>query len=119
MKRIQKSIISFTVAVSTLLFVALPAKAADLECGSLNNVAGVNLCKINSLQGVIDIIANWLIGLLGLVLAVVILYSAVEIVSSAGNPERIKSAKDRLMQAAISIGLLISFRVIIGLFGIA
>lgn len=118
MQRIQKLFLSLASAFSLAVFLVSPAKAADLECGALSNVGGVNLCKLDTLQGVIDVISNWLVGLLGGVLALVILYSAIEIISSAGNPDRLKTAKDRMVQAAISLGLLIGFRVIIGIFGI-
>lgn len=92
---------------------------ADAKCGVLNNLpGGVNLCNESDLNVVIGNIANFLIGFIGLILAIVIIVSAIEIVTSAGSPDRMKSAKNRLMQAAISIALLISFRAIIALFGI-
>jgi len=92
---------------------------ADAKCGVLNNLPeGVNLCNESDLNVVIGNIANFLIGFIFLVLAIVIIVSAIEIVTSAGSPDRMKSAKNRLMQAAISIALLVSFRAIIALFGI-
>lgn len=73
-------------------------------------------CDQTDFNSVIGLIANWIIGLIGAVLAIVILVSAIQIITSAGAPDRIKSAKERLTQAAISIALLISFRVILGFF---
>ncbi len=75
-------------------------------------------CDQTDFNSVIGLIANWIIGLIGAVLAIVILVSAIQMVTSAGSPDRIKSAKDRIYQAMISLGLLISFRVILSLFGI-
>ncbi len=73
-------------------------------------------CDQTDFNAVIGLIANWIIGLIGAVLAIVILVSAIQIITSAGAPDRIKSAKERITQAAISIALLISFRVILGFF---
>ncbi len=73
-------------------------------------------CDQTDFNAVIGLIANWLIGLIGGILAIVILVSAIQIITSAGAPDRIKSAKERITQAAISLALLISFRVILGFF---
>lgn len=98
------------------------ATANKIQCGVLDNLpGGVNLCDRsgpNALNSVINDIANVLIGLMGLILAIVIIVSAIQIITSGGSPEAMKSAKNRLMQAAISLGLLISFRAIIALLGI-
>jgi len=73
----------------------------------------------NILQVIIDNIVTIMVGLIGAVLAVVILVSAVQIVTAGGSPDAMKSAKGRLAQAAISLGLLIAFRAIIALIGVA
>lgn len=91
-----------------------PLLAADLQCGVLPDA----WCKSADLNALIGFIAGWLVGLIGGILAVVILVSAVQIVSSGGSPEAMKSAKNRLTQAAISLGLLISFRAILALIGV-
>ncbi len=70
------------------------------------------------LQVVIDNIVNILVGLIGSILAIVILVSAIQIVASSGSPDAMKAAKNRLTQAAISLGLLVSFRAILALLGI-
>lgn len=86
----------------------------DIFCGGSNKLEGDS----NVLQTVIDNIVNIMVGLIGSILAIVILVSAIQIVSSAGSPDAMKSAKNRLTQAAISLGLLISFRAILALLGI-
>lgn len=95
-----------------------PYLAATAQCGVLTNFFGQNLCNFTDLPDVISKIAAAVVGLLGLVLAIVILYAAVEIVTSGGSADRIKTAKNRLIQAAISLGLLISFSAVIGLLGL-
>jgi len=91
-----------------------PLLAAAPTCGVLPQA----WCDSADLNALVGFIAGWLVGLIGGILAVVILVSAVQIVSSGGSPEAMKSAKNRLTQAAISLGLLISFRAIILLIGL-
>ncbi len=119
MKKIYLLIFSIYIAISSTFFIVLPAKAVDCSVlGSINGPNGKSICDQTDFNVVIGIIANWIIGLIGAVLAIVILVSAIQMVTSAGSPDRIKSAKDRIYQAMISLGLLISFRVILSLFGI-
>lgn len=86
----------------------------QIFCNNASSIPG----NKNTLQTVIDNIVNILIGFIGFILAIVILVSAIQIVSSGGSPDAMKSAKNRLAQAAISLGLLISFRAILALLGI-
>lgn len=86
----------------------------DIFCGGANKLEGDS----NVLQTVIDNIVNIMVGLIGSILAIVILVSAIQIVASSGSPDAMKSAKNRLTQAAISLGLLVSFRAILALLGI-
>lgn len=86
----------------------------EIFCNNASSIPG----NKNTLQTVIDNIVNILVGFIGFILAIVILVSAVQIVSSGGSPDAMKSAKNRLAQAAISLGLLISFRAILALLGI-
>lgn len=96
-----------------------PTIASVAKCGVLDDLPGVgSLCNDSDLNVVIGKIATFLISFVGAVLAIVIIVSAIQIVASSGSPEAMKSAKNRLMQAAISLGLLVSFRAIIALFGI-
>lgn len=130
MQRLQKiTLLIFTiVAVSAALLVPMRSLAANnVDCDKQLSPAGKQIfCgnqaslnnDENTLNTVINFIATWLVGLIGAVLAVIILVSAVQIVASGGSPEAMKSAKNRLTQAAISLGLLISFRAILALLGI-
>ncbi len=123
----QILLVVFTLAMLLFPIRALAAPAPALNCNDDLSPAGKTLFCNNAgsvasdkdtLSNVINSIATWLVGLIGAVLAVVILISAVQIVSSGGNPEAMKSAKNRLTQAAISLVLLISFRAILALLGI-
>jgi len=86
----------------------------QIFCNDASSIPG----NKSTLQTVIDNIVNILVGFIGFILAIVILVSAIQIVSSGGSPDAMKSAKNRLTQAAISLGLLISFRAILALIGI-
>jgi hypothetical protein len=111
MKNLYKYFLSLTAASFITMLIVSPAHA--LTCGALPQ----EWCNQSDFNVLIGLIVNWIIGLLGLIIAIVILVSAIEIITSAGSPERIKSAKDRIVQAAVSLGLLVSFKVILGLFG--
>lgn len=97
-----------------MLYPMLAAAPTAPTCGALPQ----SWCASASLNDLINSAATWLVGLIGAILAVVILVSALQIVASGGSPEAMKSAKNRLMQAAISLGLLISFRAILALIGV-
>ena len=86
----------------------------QIFCNDASSIPG----NKSTLQTVIDNNVNILVGFIGFILAIVILVSAIQIVSSGGSPDAMKSAKNRLTQAAISLGLLISFRAILALIGI-
>lgn len=91
----------------------LSSAGKEIFCNNAGKVSGSN-----GLNTIIDNIANWLVGIIGFILVIIILISAIQIITSAGNPDAMKGAKNRLAQAAISIGFLVAFRGIIALLGI-
>jgi|GEM_PF-1906832 len=115
-----KNLLPLAPAVAVGATLALPLKAAAaVDCANLGVLSALpGICGAADFGAVINVIIAWLMGLLGVILAIVILSSAVQIVSSGGSPEAIKSAKSRLTQAAVSLGLLISFRAILALLGV-
>ena len=119
-KLTQKQLLAPTAILTAGVALLSPLRAtAAIDCtklGVLKELPGI--CDAKDFNGVINVIVTWLMGILGVVLAIVILASAVQIVSSGGSPEAIKSAKSRLTQAAVSLGLLISFRAILALLGV-
>jgi hypothetical protein len=118
MSKINKFVFSIIVAVILVFTVSIPALAA-LDCNTLSEAGKTifcagkdNITDANPFNVVIGNIVVWLVGIIGIVLTIVILYSAIQFVTSGGSPDRVKSAKDRLVQAAVSLGLLISFNAI-------
>lgn len=63
-------------------------------------------------------IADFLTGLLGIVLVISILVSAIQIITSSASPELLVSAKRRMGNSALALGLLIGLRAILLLIGI-
>lgn len=118
-KLTQKHLLAPTALLTAGVALLSPLRANAINCddlGALKDLPGI--CEAKDFNGVINVIVTWLMGILGVVLAIVILVSAVQIVSSGGSPEAIKSAKSRLTQAAVSLGLLISFNAILALLGV-
>lgn len=130
MKKIVTKLCLLLLPIMVLVIGATSAHAATgdpIDCNDQLSPAGKQIfCGGQSqldnnkdvLQTVIDNIVNILVGLIGSILAIVILVSAIQIVTSSGSPDAMKSAKNRLAQAAISLGLLVSFRAILALLGI-
>ena len=119
-KLTQKQLLAPTALLTAGVALLSPLRANAINClelGVLKDLPGI--CEAKDFNGVINVIVTWLMGILGVVLAIVILVSAVQIVSSGGSPEAIKSAKSRLTQAAVSLGLLISFNAILALLGVS
>ncbi len=122
MARTRKILFSLITAVLTTTLFGIPALAADLDCNNLSEAGRKIFCAgqgsvsgTNGLSIVIGNIVLWLTGIIGMILTIVILVSAIQYVTSGGSPDRIKSAKDRLVQAAVSLGFLISFNAIFNL----
>ena len=130
MDKIKKMFVRYASLAFILLalFVPTSTRAVAIDCSKDLSPAGQALfcggsngkikANTDTTNLIINNIANWLMGILGAVLAIIILISAIQIVTSGGSPDAVKSAKGRLAQAAISLGLLISFRAILALIGI-
>lgn len=101
---------------------SLPARA--IECGALKQLPGADttICRSDnltpSIQDLANVIANYLAGILATVILLVIIVSGVQIAASAGNPDAIKTAKNHITNAVISLILLISMYAILRLIGI-
>lgn len=63
-------------------------------------------------------IADYIVGLIGTIVVIMIIVSGIQMAASAGNPDAITSAKKRLIAALISLALLLSIRVIMALLGV-
>ena len=92
--------------------------AQELEIeGSFNTIQGPlkgpNEIPINNLGDIISIVLKLIIPLGGIVLFFVLVISGIGIMTSAGNPEKLKTAGARITSAIIGFVLLILTYVII------
>ena len=91
----------------------------ETECGTPGIREASYLCDgDNDIADWANYIANWLVGLISLVAVLMIIISGVQMISSAGNPEAIKAARGRLLNAVIGLVTLIAMRLILGIIGV-
>lgn len=109
-------------AIAVLLAVHVtPAHA--IPCGSLWQLPGLgNVCDAGNTQpdlmSLINAIIGWITGIIGAVIVLVIIVSAIQLGASAGNPDAIKTAKNHIFNAVLGLVLLISMYGILRLIGI-
>lgn len=72
----------------------------------------------SGVYGLLNLVINILTGIIGLVVVAIIIISGIQLISSAGNPDAIASAKKRIFTAVLGLVLLISMRAILALIGI-
>lgn len=87
------------------------------------NDAVINLTVLcgagnDSLSQLISGVANVLVALIVFFIIIMIVVSGIQMAASAGNPEAIKGAKKRLINALISLALLLSTRAILAFLGV-
>jgi len=109
-------------SVVYLALLTVPSVAsASTGCGTPVGTPGLSDICTNGgggLSGLINGIANWLTGLIGLVVVLIIIIAGVQMIASAGNPEAIKAARGRLTNAIIGLVTLLSMRLILTLIGV-
>ena len=106
----QRSVILLLLLL-TVSLTPLPASAQLVSCG--NN--GQADCTFKDLVELIILVINYLISLAAIVAIFLILVSGFKLVTAAGVPERISSAKDGLRNAIIGFVMIITAFVIINL----
>lgn len=72
----------------------------------------------NSITQLISGVANFLVGIISIVIVIMIITSGIQMAASAGSPDAIKGAKKRLINAIISLALLLSLRAIMAFLGV-
>ena len=98
---------------AALLFTPVSVMAASGPCpeGSLNSsysnsIAECNVAKEDNLIPVITTIINVLIGVLGIVAVIVIIFAGIQFVTSSGDAQKVAKAKNTILYGVI--GLLIA-----------
>lgn len=86
-----------------------------VDCGALPKTVCSGSGQ-NAIQNLIDYFANWIVGLIGLIAILIIVVSGIQMITSAGNPDALKSARGRITSAVIGLVLLIAMRAVLALF---
>ena len=74
-----------------------------------------NPLTYTNLTDLLDGIAKFLLNLSVPVAAIIVIYGAFLILASAGNVEKVKQGKNAILYAAIGLGIMLLFRVIMAL----
>lgn len=72
----------------------------------------------NIVMGLVVGISNWVVVLIGAIIVLMIIVGGVQMVASAGSPDGVKAARTRIVNALMSLVVLISMRAILALVSI-
>ncbi len=112
MKQIKKMIVS-ALLIAILGYFNIPSSFAAIKCPDGSNrkeaetLAQCNVPEDNSLMPTISTLLSVMVGILGVVAVIVIIYGGSQYVLSAGETNKIKKAKDTILYGIV--GLVISF----------
>lgn len=73
-----------------------------------------NPAKADTIKGLIDLIANAVLGVIGSVAVIMLVIAGILFLTSAGQPERITTAKACLMYAIIGIAVALGAKALAG-----
>jgi len=108
------------VAVSTLAGTPVMAATGTCPPGSVKegqtynkSIAECNIKEDKSLMPTVNTIINVILGVLGLVAVVVIILGGVQYTTSAGDPGKVKKAKDTILYGIVGLVIaLLAFAII-------
>ncbi len=121
-KKIRRSVITSSLLALAFVLIPfavradnsiLPDSSSNVECSFLPQ----ELCKSDIME-FMNAVANFLVGIFGAIFVLMIVIAGAQLVTAGDNPERVKAAKKRLVNAVVSLVLLICFRAILYVFGI-
>ena len=105
-----KNVLGAAVIATSSMLVTAPVMAAGGTCpaGSkqtsyTNSIAECNIEKDESLMPTVNTIINVILGVLGLVAVVVIILGGVQYTTSAGDPGKVKKAKDTILYGIVGL----------------
>jgi hypothetical protein len=82
-----------------------PSISSPPDKGTIPNNSGVY--EGTSFIDAVELIINWLLGFIGIIVFVIFLFAGFEYATAGDNPDKVKSAQSRMVNAII--GLLILF----------
>ena len=102
--------------LSLVIFSYPIARASTSEAvGALNNITtetGIATGGEDKIYKIIGAIINIVLGLLGLITLIIIIYSGFEWMTAGGNTEKIDSAKNRMIAAVIGLAIILGAAVL-------
>ncbi len=83
------------------------ADAADEACKYLDN------CSNTDLMGMVQNILNWIFGIIGIVAVVMIIIGGFNMMTSSGDPGKVKKGKDTILYGIIGLVIaLLAFAIV-------
>jgi hypothetical protein len=112
--KIKQKFATIIMFISALCLVALvPSQSIaqyqnpkDINYG-LDNITRIEVSKTSNLHETVAMIINIILGFLGVIAVIIILYAGFQWMTAAGNDEQVKDAKKMIVEA--TIGLVIIF----------
>lgn len=100
--------ILFCLLTITFLMLPIVAKAAESSAATQLNIADLGTItfwptKVNNLGELITVIINWMLGLMGALAVVAVVYSGLMYISASADPTKAETAKKNLTWAIIGI----------------
>lgn len=98
----------------------VPPQLQDGPCATNSELKDTDFCKEDEpdrLGSLINFIVNTVLGIVGTVIVIVIIVAGIQLSASAGDPNAIKNARNRLIAAIVSLVLLVSMAAIFNLIG--
>jgi hypothetical protein len=94
-----------TLAAAPVMAAGGPCPAGSAKAGNnyVNSIAECNIKEDNSLMPTINTIINVVLGVLGIVAVVIIVLGGVQYTTSAGDPGKVKKAKDTILYGIIGL----------------
>lgn len=100
--------------ISVLPVLLIPAATyaqldkAATELGKVGDAAGLASGESASLPGLIGRLIQAILGILGIVFVILIIYAGVLYMTAAGDDEKVKKAKNLMIQAVIGIVIIVA-----------
>ena len=103
-----KNVLGAGIVAAASALVTTPVMAGNCPPGSAkntytNSIAECNVKEDDSLMPTINTIINVVLGVLGIVAVVIIILGGVQYTTSAGDPGKVKKAKDTILYGIVGL----------------
>lgn len=115
----MKKIITFLIVIGLLIFPVMPAFSQSVGPGQIptqiggNDVNGSNVTTISGWVGILLTVVRWIYTIIFIIAVLFILIAAFNFITSKGDTDKVKEAKNQLLYAAIGIAVaLLSYAIV-------